>query len=342
MKHFYTLLSLVLAASGLRAQFYSPSALLNNEILLQDLLIDYNFLRDLDPTTLPTDTLSLLNFERNSNGVLLLGQEVSPVSGDTFSWHAQFANSVNEIDIVQRSTGDTLQKELLHFDSNNDIVRIETYLDTGGALSLIQEIETFHSSQGIDSALVYEFSTGTRQRFASIHVNFNAQGLVDSVYVDATFGGTRFTLQQMDYHYSGLVLDSIQLIDPLAQSVVQLIIPTSNVTGKITAISLYERDLNNEWMPYSIVEFEKNTALSLNTLAGLDFELFPNPVTDFLNVQSSQTTELAIYNLNGQLVKQFAKEDYHKIDLAGLSAGTYILVLKNEEGTLGRTKFVKQ
>lgn len=82
----------------------------------------------------------------------------------------------------------------------------------------------------------------------------------------------------------------------------------------------------------------------LDTLAEpelpIGFTVYPNPTQDYIMVEDVlEMKELALYDLYGRSVytAQPLAND-HKIDLTGLAAGTYVLVLQNEKGI--RTKQV--
>lgn len=71
-------------------------------------------------------------------------------------------------------------------------------------------------------------------------------------------------------------------------------------------------------------------------------EVYPNPVKDYLfikNAKKNAGTE--ILDVSGKLVLSLTgiKE---KIDVSQLIRGTYFLVIKNEDGTLSKTKFIKR
>jgi len=78
------------------------------------------------------------------------------------------------------------------------------------------------------------------------------------------------------------------------------------------------------------------------------FQVYPNPVTDFLQVKIQAMDEITlsveIYTLTGQKVLTTSTQGYNGIDIntSSLIAGFYTLVMKDEEGNRGTTKFVKR
>jgi hypothetical protein len=73
--------------------------------------------------------------------------------------------------------------------------------------------------------------------------------------------------------------------------------------------------------------------------------VYPNPVTDVLNVQwnnTNETANLSIRDLSGRLVlSERVANGNAVLDLSNLSSGNYILELQTEEGTL-RKQVIKQ
>ncbi|MEY8758716.1 T9SS type A sorting domain-containing protein [Chryseobacterium tongliaoense] len=73
-----------------------------------------------------------------------------------------------------------------------------------------------------------------------------------------------------------------------------------------------------------------------------DIEVYPNPAKDYLFVKNSKKNTVAeILDISGKVVLSLngMKE---KIDVSQLIKGTYFLVIKNEDGTLSKTKFIKK
>jgi len=73
------------------------------------------------------------------------------------------------------------------------------------------------------------------------------------------------------------------------------------------------------------------------------FTLYPNPVTNTLNIQNLDTKtieKVSIYNLIGQLVKT-TEGSQKAIDVSDLSNGTYLVKVQTNEGIIDR-KIIKQ
>ncbi|MEM6347814.1 MAG: T9SS type A sorting domain-containing protein [Bacteroidota bacterium] len=72
--------------------------------------------------------------------------------------------------------------------------------------------------------------------------------------------------------------------------------------------------------------------------AGIQFEYFPNPVQDILNVRlvDSREAEVSLYRLTGQMIskKSFVQET--QLDFSELASGIYLLQLTNDKGQVIR------
>jgi hypothetical protein len=85
-----------------------------------------------------------------------------------------------------------------------------------------------------------------------------------------------------------------------------------------------------------------NTApLSVKDFANVDFTTYPNPATNFINIDAKSTiSNLKIYNNLGQIVKEETKKS--AADISGLSSGIYMIKVTDELGNTGVNKFIKQ
>lgn len=70
-------------------------------------------------------------------------------------------------------------------------------------------------------------------------------------------------------------------------------------------------------------------------------QLFPNPVSDFIKISGITKAEsVEIYNISGQLVRKEAFKD--RINVSELSAGTFMLRIKDTDGKNYEFKFIKK
>ena len=95
--------------------------------------------------------------------------------------------------------------------------------------------------------------------------------------------------------------------------------------------------------PLNIDDAVISQSLSTTNFEQYNFQSYPNPVTDVLNLSANATIEnIEVYNIFGSLIKSVGINDSKAaIDLSELSRGIYIL--KTEiEGKFNTLKFVKQ
>lgn len=87
----------------------------------------------------------------------------------------------------------------------------------------------------------------------------------------------------------------------------------------------------------------EGATLGFGESAGSAFVVYPNPVKDFIEIQGTNTADIAkarVYDLNGKLVMA-VKVDNAKISVQGLAKGNYILILQDKNGKQHTQKIVK-
>ncbi|MBQ6276641.1 MAG: T9SS type A sorting domain-containing protein [Bacteroidales bacterium] len=75
-----------------------------------------------------------------------------------------------------------------------------------------------------------------------------------------------------------------------------------------------------------------------------DFDIFPNPVIDILNITSSETiSEIEILNVMGQVVKHIeVNADNAVCNVEDLTSGVYVVKIHTASTTLSQRRFVKE
>lgn len=116
--------------------------------------------------------------------------------------------------------------------------------------------------------------------------------------------------------------------------------------------------LGNTFSNTASIYFDYNFPIVTNTatttiaaLSRQDFEfnnyfsLYPNPVSDVLNITSNESIKISsinIYNTLGQLVLVIPNaEEIKAVDVSNLSSGHYFIKINSDKGT-SNTKFIKQ
>jgi hypothetical protein len=76
--------------------------------------------------------------------------------------------------------------------------------------------------------------------------------------------------------------------------------------------------------------------------ASIKLTVFPNPVTNYLTVETPQKSEIQILNIEGQIIKSFVDAEKHiTIDVSDFAKGLYFIKVKTENG-VAVEKFVKE
>jgi hypothetical protein len=89
------------------------------------------------------------------------------------------------------------------------------------------------------------------------------------------------------------------------------------------------------------VSFRLVSQMSTSETAGNNFEVFPIPVTDILNITKvSNRAQYTVFSAAGQLVASGLVKD-NKVNVSALVTGTYIISVKDKEFT-GTVKFIKK
>jgi hypothetical protein len=93
------------------------------------------------------------------------------------------------------------------------------------------------------------------------------------------------------------------------------------------------------WCKDEIARYSENCLLDIKDLATIDFQLFPNPAENMLNIQSTENIEnVKIYSTQGFLVKEVYSKS---IDVSQLSAGMYFAQI-TLNGKSFTKKFIKE
>ena len=95
----------------------------------------------------------------------------------------------------------------------------------------------------------------------------------------------------------------------------------------------FEDSIGLDIVPFdkSIVSLEENEQKS-------EFEVFPNPTSDYLFIKSTGLTsyQVTIYNLLGEIILESKKSlgDTSKVDLSGQHSGIYFVQIDTDKSSL--------
>ena len=105
--------------------------------------------------------------------------------------------------------------------------------------------------------------------------------------------------------------------------------------GQSVNIALRHHDCIDENILYlDDLLVTQTAALSTKDLSKVNFNIFPNPVEDVLNISKSSESEIIsvdITDLNGRTIKS-VNNDFSTINVSDLSTGIYFINVRSEEG----------
>jgi len=91
-----------------------------------------------------------------------------------------------------------------------------------------------------------------------------------------------------------------------------------------------------------VLDLVENASASSETFFADNFNLYPNPVSDVLNIASKNglnVNEVRITDLSGKVVK--TQKDVSSVNVSDLAVGTYIIDVTTNEGR-ATSKFIKK
>jgi hypothetical protein len=106
---------------------------------------------------------------------------------------------------------------------------------------------------------------------------------------------------------------------------------TATTTLQVNSISLIG----------SSAPFLINGTTGINNAANNDIQLYPNPVTNILNVIATEKVNVAIFSIDGK--KLMGQKDAKNINVSNLVSGMYLIQVYGENNNLLKTeKFIKK
>ena len=66
--------------------------------------------------------------------------------------------------------------------------------------------------------------------------------------------------------------------------------------------------------------------------------VFPNPATDFVTIEAEGLQQMTLYDMTGRILNSISTYgNKQQLDLRGLQAGTYVIMLATESGSKKQT-----
>lgn len=103
----------------------------------------------------------------------------------------------------------------------------------------------------------------------------------------------------------------------------------------------------NDWIidaATTLVETDEEcNALNIEEFEDIiSFDMYPNPTTDYLNINIVNNSNILIYNINGQIIlSELLNKGLNRIELNSVSSGLYIVKIDSENQTLVKKLIIK-
>lgn len=100
---------------------------------------------------------------------------------------------------------------------------------------------------------------------------------------------------------------------------------------------------NNDYLWVDNLSFTGAFPAGINDVKETEYSVYPNPVTDKLNIESSiNANELCVFDATGKLVICVKQDKIISVDVSKLAIGNYSYKLFSKNKEIGSSKFIKK
>lgn len=234
--------------------------------------------------------------------------------------------------------------------AGHDILRVEFEFYTGNSRGM--GIEAYHrnitstANGTIIAGFQYETETGRFRGMTRLII----QGVPDLKFI-------LLGPNQTDLYLKPDTWVKVYYQIDYANDLVYFQIPSENISGSIPTVSLQNDDpaqiyfagymlQGNMEVPVQYDNYKvsavKSASLSTAEISKVDFMVYPNPVTDIININNGENVaveKIDMYDMNSRLIitKNFDHQSNVQLDISSATPGMYILQIKTDKGTVSRT-----
>ena len=214
-----------------------------------------------------------------------------------------------------------------------------TACHTGGSTGVSVAITTNIPNGGYETNTQYDVTVSSTSSTNTNGFQLTAEKTTDNAKVGtfAAGSGSRVTGSRITHSNSGQKSWSFKWTSPATD--------VGNVKFYAATVSANGNGSNDNGDKVALTSTSDFSVLSLAKENQLDFTVFPNPVSEYLNIQlptGTTNANISVFDMTGKLIRNNAiSVGNTKVGVSDLSTGVYILKL-NSEGKLGSRQFIKE
>jgi hypothetical protein len=187
----------------------------------------------------------------------------------------------------------------------------------------------YYRNSGSISSPVFSFETDS---FGKINVGVGTYGIGYSIPLLYDVNGNYELLvgsyKGALYHYNnvdGNLLGAFQLLDSTFQNIKEQT-KSYPAMNDVDGDGKFDLVIGNQSGGVVLYTQNNNNSIAESQPENLTIKVYPNPVSDFLNIESIAGQQMDLYTLQGNLMQSFTiGSGLTKIDLSNLSSGVYYL-----------------
>lgn len=238
----------------------------------------------------------------------------------------------------------------------------ETFEDASPTLSLWTQVQESGTRSWTAESSYYAYTPGTPYAGSKMALfNCASFGGDTTKYISPVLNLTGSTGGTLEFKYRNKIWGS-------DQNILKVYYRTTS-TGAWTLLQTYQTNVT-VWTSSGVITLPNPTATYQIALEGVAmygynitvdevvvtssalsthetvkneiFSIYPNPVSDVLNIKSNQDiVETMIFDASGKIVIKNAKNN-NQINVGSLTAGIYFVQTKDKSGKINRQKFIKK
>jgi hypothetical protein len=268
----------------------------------------YNFAAQSGCDSIVTLTLTVLpNFTINQSFTLCAGDSIQV--GDSFyNLSGSYINTLTS----QSGCDSTINTELI----------VLSPIETAENQTICEGSEFVYNGDTLILSGNYTYNFAAESGCDSTHtIQLNVIPAITPIITESN-GVLSTTSTGQSYQWT----DCNQGNSPIANAVSNQFTPTTDGS--------YAIEITSNQCTWDSDCFEFSTSSLENEVGNLEFEVYPNPTSNYLNLnfQNKTIKFISIHDVNGQLVKKIDKQDFEKtIDIKQLENGVYFLHVYEED-----------